>query len=147
MKNIISAVLTIFVLSGQALAQDNTPQDAALARQALMAYMGAHMKPLAKIAKGQADFNQQFVTTSAQSFAAIATAYTKLFPEGSDTGVKTAVNPVVFSDRSGLVAAASAMKAAAETLAGTSSADTLKPAFIALNNACGACHEKYRKRK
>ena len=61
--------------------------------------------------------------------------------------VETWAKPEVWSDPEGLKAAIEADAKATAALAASTDEASFKVAFTALGNACGGCHEKFRRPK
>ena len=118
------------------------------ARQGLMAYIGSNMRTVSGMARGQIEFNEQFVKTFGQSVSAISKALPHLFPEGSgkESGIRTEADDLIFSDVEGFPFAAAELGDAATRLSVAQSSGQLAEAVSSLGQTCSSCHSRYRSR-
>jgi len=92
------------------------------------------------------------LTTSAGQVKDLAAALPSWFPKGSgpETGAPTAARAEIWTDAAGFAAAATRLQVEAAKLAEAATAgdpDGLKAQVRATEDACKACHEKYRARE
>ena len=140
----------VIAISMLSLAASAAFADPILDRQGLMKERGKLVGGLAKIAKGEADFDAAAVLTALQALQINAEKVDvdALFPAGSDSGDTTA-SPKIWQDMAGFkttnekyVADVKAAVAAAPV-----DVDALKAQIGTLGNDCGTCHQTYRVKK
>jgi cytochrome c556 len=127
---------------GAAVAQD----DPVAARQQLMKANGAAAKLGYTMAKGKVPFD---ATAAAQAMTAIASdmvTFPTLFPPGSDKAPKTTASSDIFANTDDFKALAAKLgaDATAAATAAASGQEAFATAFDAVDQDCGACHQKYR---
>jgi cytochrome c556 len=119
-------------------------------RQALMKERGKLAGQLAKVVKGEEDFDAAAVLTTLQALQANAEKFDaeKLFPVGSDKGDTTA-GPKIWEDMAGFKAAEDKFLANAKEAVASPPGDVdgLKAQLNTLGGDCGACHQSYRIKK
>lgn len=118
-------------------------------RQEMMKKNGGSVGELAKMVKGEADFDAAAALAALSSIAEVAAGYGEQFPEGSETGFETEAAPAIWTDRAGFDAAVAKFKTDADAAVAAAPADLdgLKAVFGPLTQNCGACHETYRLKK
>jgi len=122
-----------------------TAAEAIDARKQLMKEQGAAWKNVQDKAKaGQI----AAIVPDAEKLAATAKEIPALFPEGSLNAEKSAAKPEIWQKRADFDAKMDKMVAEAKKLPQAARADqaSLKKAVDATGDACGACHEDYRKK-
>ena len=134
-----TAMVTGFMMISSAV---NAAGDAAAERQALMKHVGQTTGILARMTKGQMEFDAVTAQTALNVLNASALGFGYMFPEGSETGADTEAAPSIWSDRAGFDAAVA--KYAKDTSAKITDMDSLKAAFGAAASNCSACHKSYR---
>ncbi|MCC2113281.1 MAG: cytochrome c, partial [Hyphomicrobiales bacterium] len=110
----------------------------------MMKDIGAQMKTIAGMLKGEIAFSASKATQAAATIAGHAHRITDLFPEGSNHDPSEAA-PAIWADWAGFSAKADQLSATAEALrlaasGGSASAD-LAPAFKDVAATCKGCHE------
>jgi cytochrome c556 len=117
-------------------------------RQANMKKMGADMKALNdELKKDSPDLG--VVRTSATDAEALANKLDSWFPKGTgtETGVKTAAKPEVWSDTAGFATSAHKLDVEAirlQQIAAAGDIQGLKAQPKEISAACKACHDKFR---
>ena len=116
--------------------------DAAVERQLLMKHNGKATGTLARMVKGQAEFDAAAAQAAMDILNTAALGFGYMFPEGSESGAETEASPAIWSDRAGFDAAVA--KYIKDTTATITDMDSLKAAFGAAAANCGSCHKAYR---
>lgn len=118
-------------------------------RKAKMKTVGKSIGIVAKMAKGQADFDAQAALQAFVDMKAAAAGFEELFPEGSETGGKTEAAPAIFTDRAGFEAKQAEFEATLEKVTVAAPADlvALKVSLGEVGANCGTCHKAYRVKK
>lgn len=144
-KSLIAAALIGAAGLAPALAADE-PQ---VVRQEMMKKVGGATGAMAKMVKGEADFDAAAALAALTTISEVAATYGDFFPEGSDTGFETEAAPAIWSDREGFNEKLAQFKADADAgvAAAPADLDGLKAVFGPLTKNCGACHEDYRLKK
>lgn len=121
------------------------------ARQAEMKGNGKAVGPLVAIMKGEAPYDAAVVKASLDAMAAgdAAAGEAHAWDASSMKGdtVETWAKPEIWADGSDIGAKYQAWADARTALAATTDEASFKAAFPALGNACGGCHEKFRRPK
>jgi cytochrome c556 len=126
-----------------------TPAERAIEyRQAVYKIVAGNFQPLAQVAQGKADFNEEGARKNAARLAQIAGFVGDAFPDVSKEG-KTRALPAIWSNRAEFDALVKDFNAHTKTLSevvdNSSSAGTeFKAAVAAVGNDCKTCHEKFR---
>jgi cytochrome c556 len=145
-KTLVEALIGMVVIGAMvggatvAFAQDDVIKQ----RQDNRKQAGAAMRAIKGVIDSKGD--AKVVVEQAAKLKELQTAFTKLFPAGSDQG-KTEALPVVWTDRNGFMAAGQNADAAYDKLAlagGSGDIAAITAAFAEAGKACGACHQKYR---
>ncbi len=135
----------VLVLSGSvALAHQGVQNAAVKARMHAMTKIGAGMKILGKMAKGETGFDSAAARAAAREISTHAAQTEALFtPRESDP--KSEAKPAIWEDFDDFTAKAQTLEVLARSLAGglRTEAD-LSAAVPKLGAACKACHSKYR---
>jgi len=134
------AGVAIAATAGLAFGQD----DPLAQREALMKEMGAQAGISVKMIKGESPYDAAAAKAAMDKIAANAAEIPSYFPEGSEGGDAL---PVIWENFSDFEAKATALKTAAEAAAAAADqgVEAFGPAFGAVGQACGACHQVYRK--
>lgn len=111
-------------------------------REEAMETIGGAFKPIAAMAKA-GTFDQAEVSEKAQLIAAQLQHFQGLFPDGSEKA-DGAANANIWTDRTGFESARTRAHDAALQLAAVSDPAAFPGAAHQLQEACGACHSKYR---
>lgn len=140
-KLALSTVSAIFLLS--TLSATAGPIED---RQAKMKTVGKSIGVVAKMAKGETDFD---AAASLQAFVDMKNAadgYEELFPEGSETGGDTEASPKIFSDRAGFEAEQAKFEGTLVKVAAAAPADIgeLRASLGMVGASCQSCHQGYR---
>jgi cytochrome c556 len=126
-----------------------TPAERAIEyRQAVYKIVAGNFQPLAQVAQGKADFNEEAARKNASRLAQIAGFVGDAFPDISKEG-KTLALPAIWTKRAEFDALVKDLnthtKTLAEVVENSSSAGTeFKAAVAAVGNDCKSCHEKFR---
>jgi cytochrome c556 len=129
---------------GSALAAE--PEDIIKYRQATMKAIGGHMAASAAIISGKVDYKAD-LADHAKALAALTKDIAALFPKGSDFGDTEALDAVWTKNDEFKKRAKDAKDRAgafAKAMAAGDAANYGKR-FMALNDACKACHKDFRK--
>lgn len=111
-------------------------------REETMETVGGAFKPIAAMAKA-GTFDQAEVSEKARLIATELEHFQGLFPEGSEKA-GGAANANIWTDRAGFETARTNAHDAALELAAVTDAAAFPVAAGKLQEACGACHSKYR---
>jgi cytochrome c556 len=127
-------------IAGYAFAQE----DMIAKRQALMKDNGAQATIAGKMAQGATPFDAAAAKAAMEKIAANAAEIPADFPAGSEGGDAL---PAIWSNFADFEAKSAALKTAAEAAAAAADQglEAFGPAFGAVGQACGACHQSYRK--
>ena len=116
-------------------------------RQGLMAYIGSNMRTLSQMAKGDIEFNRDYVRAVGASVSAIAAALPHLFQEGTGKELgDTEADASIFSDLEGFTAQANELGAAARAVAASADVSEFAANFPSMAGTCSSCHSQYRSR-
>jgi len=118
-------------------------------RQEMMKKVGGATGAMAKMVKGEAEFDAAAARAALTTMSEVAATFGEHFPEGSETGMETEAAPAIWSDRAGFDAKVAAFKTDADAAVAAAPADLdgLKAVFGPLTKNCGTCHETYRLKK
>ncbi len=117
-------------------------------RQAKMKIVGRNMSIVAKMAKGDTEFNADAALQAYVDMKGAIEGFSDFFPEGSGEG-KTEAGPAIFEDRAGFVAKQAAFEATLTSVTEYVPADlpALQASLKEVGGNCGACHKGYRVKK
>lgn len=140
----------VLLLAPVGLAATPAPEHVAKYRHTVMEAAGKHFGALMMIVKGEADRRQDAVG-HARALADLAHMADGLFPDGTGpgSGVETDALPAIWSEKEKFAAAMKRFGTEADKLvavAGTSDAAAFNEQVKALGQACGDCHEHFRKK-
>lgn len=113
-------------------------------RMDVMEDVGAVMKELGAMVKGESSFDAATVSRRAGDLKAHAAGMPALFPEGSIHGPSEAL-PSIWEDFEGFSRIASDLESAATVLSSVTDATALSAALGAAGKTCKACHSDFRK--
>ena len=113
-------------------------------RMETMKDVGAVMKELGAMVKGDARFDASMVARRAGDLKVHAANMPALFPEGSIHGPSEAL-PQIWKDFEGFSRIASDLESAATELSSVTEATALPAALGAAGKTCKACHSDYHK--
>lgn len=118
-------------------------------RQEMMKKVGGATGAMAKMVKGEADYDAAAALAALTTISEVAGTFGDYFPAGSETGFETEAAPAIWSDMDGFKAKLAAFKASADAgvAAAPADLDGLKAVFGPLTKNCGSCHETYRLKK
>ncbi|MDF1608480.1 cytochrome c [Hoeflea sp. YIM 152468] len=118
-------------------------------RQEMMKKVGGATGAMAKMVKGEADFDAAATLAALSTISEVAGSIGAYFPQGSETGFETEAAPAIWTDMDGFTAKLAGLKADADAAVAAAPADldALKAVFGPLTKNCGACHETYRLKK
>ncbi len=142
-KRYFFATAIIFA-SAVSAGHGQTPDNAIKARQEIMSFVGAQMRPLAGMARGSVEFDADRVRLIGSALVPMVAALPYLFPAGSKTGSNTEAAPAIFDDMDGFMVESAMLSDAARSLAGAANAEQFAEAFGELSGTCRSCHSKYR---
>jgi len=147
MKRVLFAGTAIVVLTAGAVAW--AAMDPIATRQAVMKNNGAAIGTLAKMAKGEAEFDAAAANLAVKVIYNGAVGFSDLFPAGTETGGDTAASPKIWEDMAGFKAKDAELVEAAGGVMATPIADLdgVKAALGAIGKTCQGCHETYRLKK
>ncbi len=146
MRRVTSVVLAAFAvtmaLSGAVFGQD----DPISVRRALMKNNAAEATIAGQMLRGEAPYDATAAAAAMTQIAANAAKIPSLFPEGSDTGDTNAL-PAIWQNFPDFEAHAAALGTAATAAAAAAAQgqEAFTTAFNAVGQACGGCHQTYRK--
>ena len=144
MKRMVSLGVVTFAaaaaIAGYAFAQE----DLIAKRQALMKDNGAQATVGGKMAQGATPFDAAAAKAAMLKLAANAAEIPADFAAGSEGGDAL---PAIWANFADFEAKAAALKTAADAaaVAADQELEAFGPAFGAVGQACGACHQSYRK--
>ena len=141
------AAATIIGLAGSSLAiAADEPQ---VVRQDMMKKVGGSVGAMAKMVKGETDFDAAATIAALQTISDQMVTYPDQFPVGSETGFETEAAPAIWEKMDEFKANAAALKASADAAIASAPADLdgLKAVFGPLTKNCGTCHETFRLKK
>ena len=115
-------------------------------RQATMKAVGQSMKEAAAI-NTPATFDAAKAKTLMDGVAADAKKLHGLYPAGSDADPKTAADPKIWTNKADFDKRLAEMGTLAIAAGKTTTAETFKPAYVAVGATCKGCHDLYRKKK
>ncbi|MCY4259141.1 MAG: cytochrome c [Rhodobacteraceae bacterium] len=136
------ALATLIILTPLA----TTPADLEkmAVRQSAMKFIGAQMRQLSGMARGQSDLNAPYVAAVGSSIAIIGDSLSLWFddlPEGYPHADSEAL-PVIAANRDAFLAQAEKMADAGRAMA--SAPDALAASFQSLSSTCRSCHSQFR---
>ena len=137
------------IIGAAAFAPAIAADEPQVVRQEMMKKVGGATGAMAKMVKGEADFDAAAALAALSTISEVATTFGDYFPEGSETGMETEAAPAIWTDRAGFDAKIAGLKASADAgvAAAPADLDALKAVFGPLTQNCGACHETYRLKK
>ena len=147
MRRFHTLTLAAVLVAGIAAAHNGVQNAAVMARMNAMSGIGAGMKILGQMAKGETPFDIQIARTAASSIAGHAAKTPELFkPEETDP--KSEALPSIWLNFSDFAAKAKELEVTANKLSESiSSMDDLQPAMGALGASCKSCHSDYRQKR
>lgn len=142
LKLVLAAAAFAVAATGVAVANE----DIIGLRKQVMKTNGQAAKVSVGMIRGDIPFDATVAAAAAMSIAHDNDVFTKLFPEGTETG-DTKAAETIWSDPEGFKAASEAAIEAAKAAAAAAAEgpEAFGAAFQAVGASCGACHEGYRK--
>jgi cytochrome c556 len=135
------AAAAFAIVAGSALvAVAQSPQIAA--RQDVMKQQGAQMRVLTPMMRGEQPYNMAANKQAAEVLVTTAKAIPGAFGPGTEGGNAL---PAIWTAKADFDAKAKALEDAATRLAAANDEAAFKAAFPAVGQACGGCHQPYRK--
>jgi cytochrome c556 len=131
-----------FGVTCAAISADNPVEE----RQATMKAVGQSMKEAAGV-NSPATFDAAKAKAAMDSVAASAKKLHGLYPAGSDKDPKTAADPKIWENKADFDKRLAEMGTLATAAGKTTTAETFKPAYVAVGATCKGCHDLYRKKK
>lgn len=115
-------------------------------RQTTMKQIGGAMGSLAKMAKGEAEYDAAAARQAFTTISESAEKFGQQFPEGSETGFDTEAHPDIWTNRDDFDARVAKLKADAAAAADSvgDDASDLGAKLGMVGQNCGSCHETYR---
>lgn len=140
-KLLTVAALSALPFAGAAFADESADVKA---RQDAMGTIGAQMKTLTQMAKGETDFSVDAAQAALATIAETATTVPALF-EAPSQDAESEASDTIWENWDDFVSKAEALEAAASA-ASESVTDpaTLGAAMGSVGGACGACHKPYK---
>lgn len=137
------AIVALFLASSSAFA--GPIED----RQAKMKTVGKSIGIVAKMAKGQAEFDSAAALQAYVDMKTAAEGFGDLFPDGTESGGDTEAAPAIFSDRAGFDAKNADFLSVLEGVTQSAPADlpALQASLGKVGEQCGICHKAYRVKK
>ena len=116
---------------------------------ALMVNVGASMKTLGGLVKGDIAYDATMAEAALRTIFASAAGFPAQFPEDSKEGHNTEASLKIWEDRAGFNAAAAKFVTDSEAavMAKPADADALKAVFGQVASNCRACHTDYRAKR
>jgi cytochrome c556 len=148
MKRLIYVGTTVAVMTAAAVASA-AMMDPIATRQMVMKNNGAAIGALAKMAKGEEDFNATAANLAVRMLWDSQVGFTALFPAGTETGNDTTASPKIWEDMAGFEAKSQELQEVAASIVATpiTDLDGVKAALGQLGKTCQGCHETYRVKK
>lgn len=143
------SLIALAMIGAAGLAPALAADEPQVVRQEMMKKVGGATGAMAKMVKGEMDYDAAAALAALTTISEVAATYGDFFPEGSDTGFETEAAPAIWSDRAGFDEKLAQFKADADAgvAAAPADLDGLKAVFGPLTKNCGACHEDYRLKK
>ncbi|WP_417250424.1 c-type cytochrome [Celeribacter sp.] len=138
---LVAATLSLGLAVG-AVAHDHVSNPAVAARMEAMSAIGASIKTLGSMAKGEIEFDADAAQAAVDTVAVESTKVPALF-EAQETDPESEAKPEIWSNWDDFVAKAQALQTAAEGATISTAAD-IGPAMGAMGGTCKACHSDYR---
>jgi len=137
----------MFILAGSlmtaTIAYATEPQEE---RQQTMKQVGAAMGSLAKMAKGEAEYDAAAAKAAFMKIHEQAMKFGDQFPEGSETGYETEAHPDIWTNRAEFDAKLAKLEedsAKAADAVGEDASELGKNVAMVGQN-CGSCHQTFR---
>ncbi|WP_293900528.1 cytochrome c [Phenylobacterium sp.] len=140
---IAGAGLALAVTAVQASAAGNPVEE----RQMTMKQVGSAMKDLSGLASGQAPWDAAKLKDLTNGIAGSAKKLKSLYPANTAADPKTSADPKIWTNKADFDKRLAEMGTLAAAASKATSAETFKPAFLALAGTCKSCHDLYRKKK
>lgn len=126
-----------------AVAHDGVKNAAVLARMDAMQDVGAQMKTIGRMAKGEVPFDATAARVAAERLAGLASDTPRLF-EPRETDPKSEARPAIWDEFDRFEAHAAEMERAALDAQQIEDMDDLRSSMAALGATCRDCHQRYR---
>ena len=142
------AILALAAL-GVAGTMASASEDPIATRKAVMKSVGASMKVVVPMVKGEADYDAVKAELAMRVIQNGAIGVIHYFPAGSETGGETEAAPKIWEDMAGFKAKAASLEAdaGAAITAAAGGLDAFREAFGKMAGNCKGCHEDYRIKK
>ncbi len=138
------AIFTASLVATAAFAHDGVQNLAVKERMKAMETIGANMKILAGMARGQTTFDADAANAALATMATVAATVPDLF-EAQEDDPKSEAADEIWTNWDDFVAKAGALENAASTAAGSvSDAASLGAAMGAVGGTCKSCHQEYK---
>lgn len=124
-------------------------EDPILVRQALMKNTGAAMGTLAKMAKGEMEFDAAAAELSLRIMQSTSYGVGFYFPKGSETGNKTTASPAIWEKMGDFQATLANFQAATSAAVANppKTKEQLGATVGEMGKNCGTCHKAFRVQK
>jgi cytochrome c556 len=150
MKVFAIAAAGLAATAAIALAQERAlkPESQVKLRKSAYALMNYNFATLEAMAEGKRAYNQDEAGKAADWVANLSEVPKRFFGEGTDKVGETRARPEIWQKRADFDAKMDKMVAEAQKLpqAARTDAASLKKAVDATGDACGACHDDYRRK-
>lgn len=138
-------VLTVCAMAAASLtlAESDDPRHE---RHELMEDVRDAAKPVGQMLRGELEFDADVVMASLETWHAASLVFGDLFPEGTDTGMKTRAAPAIWEDRAGFEATLVRWREAIESAqaAAPTTLEEGRPVLGPVFKTCKGCHDTYR---
>ena len=135
--------LTFAALASGAFAHGGVTNPAVMARMEAMSAIGAEVKALTRMARGEVDFETSEVAARMQMIAATAAQVPTLF-EQPESDPKSEASPAIWVSYPEFTKRAVAMIEAAQAGAGAADEFELEEALGVLGETCKSCHQSFK---
>ena len=144
-RSMILATAAFGIAIGAAAASE----DPIATRKTIMKSVGASLKVVVPMVKGEADYDAVKAGLAARVIQNGAIGFPHYFPKGSESGGETEAAPKIWQDMAGFTSRAAGLErdAGAAIEAAAKGADAFRAAFGKLVENCKGCHENYRVKK
>ncbi|RMF17564.1 MAG: cytochrome c [Gammaproteobacteria bacterium] len=149
-KVLLTATLAATCWAGVAQAAMK-PDDAIVARKAVMRVIGLNFGPLGAMVKGKVPFNQEVFKANTQRLKLVSEMpVEKYFPKGSETGKGTTVTQDVWNEWDEFEEGLKKWRMELSKLADVAQSGdeaAMRKQFAATAKTCKGCHDDFREKK
>jgi len=144
----VAALASFAALQSTSATAADTAAQAISERQALLKSMGDSMRPLAAIARGQAEADKAVMTRHANNIAAKARGLSAAFEmDTRSSGIASDALPAIWTSKADFNRKAAALVTASrqmQTAANSGDLASFRAALGAVGQSCKDCHDTYR---